>query len=118
MNPSAGPAVVTIDVAHPPLSSEAAEAALDAWLRRQGSGGTRVILKIIHGYGSSGKGGTLKDTVRNWAYRRREKFSLVIPGEDFSVFDPDVQDAIREAGNPPLASFSDINQGMTLLFPG
>jgi len=110
------PAVVTIDVAHPPLSAENTEAELDAQLRRTPAAGGGRILKIIHGYGSSGRGGTLKEAVRNWAYRRRDKFSLVVAGEEFSVFDARIQAAIRDAGNPPLADLSDVNRGMTILF--
>ena len=113
---SAGPsAVVTIDVAHPPLSSEEAERALDDILRRATlSGGTRVI-RVIHGYGSGGKGGTLKTTVRNWAFRRRGKFDLILPGEEYSPSLPAVQEFIKSAEDIGLADFSDANEGMTLL---
>lgn len=116
MKGSAKNIVTTIDVAHPPLSSEETEAALDSLLRRSGPGRGGMVLKIIHGYGSSGKGGRLKETVRNWAYRRRGKFSLVVPGEEFSVFSPEVREAIVGAGNPPLADLADVNQGMTIVF--
>lgn len=116
MNSPTAPLVVTIDVAHPPMRAEEAEATLEAWLRKPRPDGVGGVLKVIHGYGSSGKGGTLKETVRNWAYKRRGAFSLVVPGEEFSVFTPEVQEAIRDAGNPPLTELSDVNQGMTVLF--
>lgn len=98
------------------MSAENAEAELETHLRKSHPVGGGRILKIIHGYGSSGKGGTLRETVRNWAYRRRDKFSLVVAGEEFSIFDARIQDAIRDAGNPPLTDLSDVNQGMTVLF--
>ena len=116
MTPSPGPGVVTIDVAHPPMGADRAEAALEECLRRSRTGSDRAVMKVIHGYGSSGRGGTLKETVRNWAYRKRDKLALVVPGEVFSLFSADVQEAIREAGNPPPSEFADINRGMTVIF--
>ena len=107
--------VVTIDVAHPPLSSDEAERRLDDILRKAGlSGGTRVI-RVIHGYGSGGKGGTLKTVVRNWAYSRRGKLALIIPGEEYSPFDPTIQKLLLEAGLS-LSALGSSDSGTTLVF--
>jgi hypothetical protein len=54
-----------------------------------------VSLKIIHGYGSSGKGGKIRTEVRSYLERlqRRGEVRLVIPGERFSIFDADTRAA-------------------------
>ena len=43
---------------------------------------------IIHGYGSTGKGGAIHDKARQWlrAQERGGKVKSVIFGEDFSIF--------------------------------
>ncbi|MBQ6934038.1 MAG: hypothetical protein IJN37_06590 [Clostridia bacterium] len=47
------------------------------------------VLKIIHGYGSSGKGGKIRTCLRRELDERLKKGSLkaVIHGEKFSIFD-------------------------------
>lgn len=90
--------VLTIDVAHPPMSSDDAERALDETLRSaELSGATRVV-RVIHGYGSGGKGGTLRTAVRNWAYRRRGKIRMVIPGEEYSPLGSPIGRVLQESG--------------------
>ncbi|MDO4810957.1 MAG: Smr/MutS family protein [Eubacteriales bacterium] len=53
------------------------------------------VLKIIHGYGSSGKGGRIRTASRAYLRRAQEggKIRDVICGEDFSLFN----DATRRA---------------------
>ena len=43
---------------------------------------------VIHGYGSTGKGGAIHDKARQWlkAQERNGKIQSVIFGEDFSIF--------------------------------
>ena len=43
---------------------------------------------VIHGYGSTGKGGVIHDKARQWlkAQERNGKIKSVIFGEDFSIF--------------------------------
>ena len=43
---------------------------------------------VIHGYGSTGKGGTIHDKARQWlkAQERGGRVKSVIYGEDFSIF--------------------------------
>lgn len=45
-------------------------------------------LYIIHGYGSSGIGGAIRDKTRQWlnAQARNGKVKTVINGEDFTIF--------------------------------
>ncbi len=57
--------MLTIDVAHPTRRpDEAEEDLLEAWSQVRNSSSLH-ILKIIHGYGSSGKGSATKELVRN-----------------------------------------------------
>lgn len=43
---------------------------------------------VIHGYGSTGKGGIIHDKARQWlkAQEKNGKIKTVIYGEDFSIF--------------------------------
>lgn len=43
---------------------------------------------VIHGYGSTGKGGVIHDKARQWlkAQERNRKVKAVIFGEDFTIF--------------------------------
>jgi len=77
------------------------------------------VLKVIHGYGSSGKGGRLCTGLRK-SFRLRRKEHVIrdfIPGEDFSIFDVRVQvllEAIPELrGDPDLNA---TNEGITMLW--
>ena len=107
-------AIITVDVAHPPMSSDAAEQRLDELLRAALlSGGARII-RVIHGYGSGGKGGALKTAVRNWAYRRRGKLGMIIPGEEYSSFDPDLWDHLVQTGLT-ISDLGSADPGWTLI---
>ena len=108
--------LITIDIAHPPLHSDAAEAMLDKSLRDAQLSGTLRIINIIHGYGSQGKGaGVLKTLVKNWAYNNRQRIKATIGGEQISPFHPLTQSMVSSCG----ISFGDIssaNQGTTILW--
>lgn len=54
-----------------------------------------TVLKIIHGYGSSGKGGKICTESRRYLTRLKERREIVnfLPGEKFSIF----EDATRQA---------------------
>ncbi len=69
----------TLEVARQRLSAALAQA------RREGC----VAVKLIHGYGSSGTGGVLRDGIRASLRKRRKKGEIqgYIYGEDFSAFD-------------------------------
>lgn len=114
MTAAAPPRVLTIDVAHPPMSSAEAEDALDALLREAASGGGVALIRVIHGFGSRGKGGVLRTTVRNWAYRRRGKIATVIPGEDYSSLLPEVGEMLTGRGIS-IGEVGPAGPGVTLL---
>ncbi|MEG0596736.1 MAG: Smr/MutS family protein [Oscillospiraceae bacterium] len=48
-----------------------------------------VVLKIIHGYGSSGTGGKIRTEARSYLTRLKLRRDIqdFIPGENFSIFD-------------------------------
>jgi hypothetical protein len=77
------------------------------------------VLKVIHGYGSSGKGGTLCVGLRI-SFRLRKKAGVIkdfVAGEAFSIFNPTVL-ALLEAV-PELRGDSDLsatNEGVTILW--
>jgi hypothetical protein len=77
------------------------------------------ILKVIHGYGSSGKGGTLCFGLRK-SFRLRKKEGVIrdfVAGEDFSIFNPatlSLLEAVPELrGDPDLNA---TNEGITILW--
>ena len=69
-----------------PLVSEAMDF-LKSSIERCRKNKFRCIL-VIHGYGSSGKGGAIRDKARQWlkAQERNGKIKSVTSGEDFSIF--------------------------------
>ena len=106
----------TIDLAHPPRPAEIVEEELEGgWHLVRRSKQLR-LLKVVHGYGSSGRGGTTRTVVRNWAFAHRRYFRAVIEGERYTLFDEDTQ-AIRQA----LGAYDDPdlgggNPGCTILW--
>ena len=54
-----------------------------------------AVLKIIHGYGSSGTGGKIRTASRRYLSDLKKKGEIrdVIPGESFSIF----EEAVRQA---------------------
>jgi hypothetical protein len=107
--------IQTIDIAHPPLPPAEAEAMLDSTLRSISLSPDRRVLKIIHGYGSSGKGGSLKTVVRNWAYTHRDRILEILDGENFSPFNPVVQRLIASY-NLTMSDIGQANEGVTILW--
>jgi hypothetical protein len=100
-----------------PTLDEARRAVIDE-IRRSRREGVSV-LKVIHGYGSSGKGGRLCVGLRrSFALRKKEGgIRDFIPGEDFSIFNPTVLNLLDAApelrGDPDLDA---TNEGVTLLW--
>ncbi|MBS5144302.1 MAG: hypothetical protein KHY89_02130 [Butyricicoccus pullicaecorum] len=76
------------------------------------------VMKLIHGYGSSGKGGKLRLAVRRQLVRAQESKQIIcfIPGEQFSIFDADTQRALHTCAelrhDPDLERH---NNGITLV---
>ncbi len=77
------------------------------------------VLKIIHGYGSSGKGGVLGHGLRKSFVLRKKEGTIkdFIPGEDFSIFNNAAMtllEAVPELrGDPDLNA---TNEGVTILW--
>jgi len=85
---------------------------------RQASQSGVVALKIIHGYGSSGKGGALRTALRSSLLRRKKEglITRVIFGEKWSVFEEDARYALERC--PELRHDRDLNrsnEGITLV---
>jgi hypothetical protein len=77
------------------------------------------VLKVIHGYGSSGKGGALYVGLRkSFGLRRKEGvIKDFVAGEDFSIFNEKVLDLLEAVpdlrGDPDLGA---TNEGVTILW--
>jgi hypothetical protein len=107
---------LNIEAGFPTL--EEARRQLIAALKKARREGVRV-LKVIHGYGSSGQGGTLCIGLRK-SYRLRQKEGVIrdfIAGEDFSIFNQatlSLLEAVPELrGDPDLNA---TNEGVTILW--
>ncbi len=75
-------------------------------------------LKLIHGYGSSGKGGVLRVQVRDYLLRQHRKgvIQAFIEGERLSIFDEDTRIAMELC--PELRMDRDLdrhNNGITVV---
>jgi len=106
---------LVIDVAHPPRPAEIVEdELLDAWQKaRQQS---QRVIKIIHGHGSSGRGGSTKTVVRNWLFSHRSRFRGVVDGEKYDLLNPDVQGLRNELGDYSDPDLGNQNPGITIVW--
>ena len=110
--------VRTINIAAGLPSLDEARRLVLAEIRQAKRAGARV-LKVIHGYGSSGKGGTLCHGLRkSFGLRRKEGVIRgFIPGERFSIFDATVLQLLEAV--PELRADPDLNatnEGVTVLW--
>jgi hypothetical protein len=108
--------VLIIDVAHPPRPPEAVEQALNDALDAVQRSSTLRIIKVVHGYGSSGRGGSTLQTVRNWGYNARKRMREIIPGEEYTIFDSRTQQIrgqVEEFSDEDLGA---ANRGVTLFW--
>ena len=77
-----------------------------------------IALKIIHGYGSSGVGGSLKHAVRR-SLRKRVKEGQIrafVGGEEWDIFEERTREILEEC--PELAKDRDLrgyNEGITIV---
>ena len=80
----------TVDAAMGWLEAELAAA------RKMG----RPALKLIHGYGSSGRGGKIRTVCRKYLRQQAEsgRVRLVIAGENFSIFSEETRQSFRLCG--------------------
>ena len=77
-----------------------------------------TAIKLIHGYGSSGKGGAIRIEVRKYLERQKQKGLIAgyIFGENFSIFDEATRNAFAVCDE--LRRDSDIerhNNGITIV---
>ena len=108
--------ILTIDVAHPPRHpDDVEEDLLRAWSQVRNSPSLR-ILKIIHGYGSGGKGGATKDVVRNWIFRNANKFKHTIDGENYNLYNASTQEMRKQVGDYADTDLSSGNAGITIVW--
>jgi hypothetical protein len=108
--------LLTIDVAHPPRpADDVEEQLLEAWNRVRASSTVRIV-KVIHGHGSSGKGGSTRTVVRNWAFHHRSRFRAIIDGEVYGLFNPEVQDLRSEVGTFDDPDLDRANPGITYIW--
>jgi len=108
--------VLRIDVAHPPRPPAAVEAALDDALAAVRRSGTLRVLKIVHGYGSTGRGGSTRTVVLNWAYRRRGRVKAVVEGPAYGLLDETTAGMRREVGQYPDPDLDGQNPGVTIVW--
>ena len=76
------------------------------------------VVKLIHGYGSSGSGGKIKTAVHRELskYKSAGKIREFVAGENFTLFDPATQRII--AAYPDITRDGDYlktNQGITVI---
>lgn len=77
-----------------------------------------TALKIIHGYGSSGRGGKIRLAARERLafLQKKRKIRYFIPGEKFSIFEADTLSAFQVC--PDLRKDRDLeraNNGVTFI---
>jgi hypothetical protein len=102
--------VITLNIKSDMPTVEEARRRLITELQRAKARGARAM-KLIHGYGSTGVGGKLRDALRSSLSRRRKEGLIQswVAGEKWDPFDP-VAQAILD-GCPELARDSDVGQG-------
>ena len=76
------------------------------------------LMKVIHGFGSSGAGGRIRKEARTYlaSMKRRGQIRAFVPGEEFSVFDAGTRALLDEC--PELRRDRDLerhNNGITLI---
>lgn len=108
--------ILVIDVGHPPRPPQQVENALAEALAKVRCSSTIRAIKVIHGYGSHGRGGSTKETVRNWTFQFRRRFRAVINGEDYDIFDDDSQAMRQVCGQISDSDLGMANAGMTLIW--
>src|SRR6266849_1258475 len=107
---------MTVDIAHPALPAEQAEEVLDESLRKIRLSPHLRVLKVIHGYGSHGAGGSLKTTVKNWVHRHRHEIISSIDGENLTPLNSQVQVLSAECQLSPEKDLGGPNDGVTIVW--
>src|SRR5438552_3619249 len=76
------------------------------------------VVKIIHGYGSTGRGGALRTALRELLeqWEKEGKIKLVIFGENWSIFDARTQELrLRYPSSKEDSDLDQDNQGVTIV---
>ena len=102
--------VITLNIKSDMPTVDEARRRLIIELQRAKAKGAKAM-KLIHGYGSTGVGGKLRDGLRSSLSRRRKEGLIQswVAGEKWDPFDP-VSQAMLDAC-PELARDRDIGQG-------
>lgn len=108
--------VLTVDVAHPPRRPDAVEDDLLRAVTQVRNSTDLRVLKIVHGYGSSGKGGGTREIVHNWLYRNRSRFRVIIEGREFELTNRVVQEMRTAIGQFPDRDLGGGNPGITVVW--
>lgn len=90
---------------------------LEAALARARKDGIHVV-KVIHGYGSTGAGGVLRFAIRSFLRQRKERgeIAMFVNGESWSSFDQRSKALLAKAPNLLLDSdLERANKGITLV---
>ncbi|NLU23132.1 MAG: Smr/MutS family protein [Clostridiales bacterium] len=102
------------------IGKPAAEEALRRLVSELGQArhhGYRAV-KIIHGYGSSGKGGRIRTVCRQYLLQEaaEDRLRAVLPGEDFTIFSEDTRRAFSLCdGLRRDRDLENSNRGVTLV---
>lgn len=107
--------IINLEKGMPALGTALAQ--LSSELRRARAAGFSYA-KIIHGYGSGGKGGAIKAGVQKAlaAYQKEGRVRAFVPGEEFSAFGAAARgmaDACPEIARDP--DFARQNHGVTVV---
>ena len=112
---SGGVRVLDIEPGRP--TREQALSRLSEGLVSAQKGGVRV-LKVIHGYGSTGQGGVLRFAVRSLLRQAKERgeIKLFVNGEDFKTSDERAWELVKKAPEAKQdEDFGGKNRGVTLV---
>lgn len=101
-------AVINLEAGMPTV--ETARIRMEAELRHSKAQKIQVV-KLIHGYGSSGKGGAIKRDVAQFLAQRKREGGIreFVQGENFSPFDPRAREMLMKM--PELAKDKDYSRG-------
>jgi hypothetical protein len=108
--------ILQLDVAHPPRHPDAVESELLRTLRELQNLPSPAVVKIVHGYGSTARGGSTRETVRNWLFRQRRRLRAVIEGERYSLLDPETVQLRDATGAVPDPDLGAGNRGVTIVW--
>ena len=110
-------AIFTLNIESGMPSVSAARGRLTQGLRTARAQGVAAV-KVIHGYGSTGKGGAIKEDAQRFlaAQKRAGRLREVVPGDRFTPFEAEARRALDLC--PELARDADYargNSGITIV---